>query len=50
MPNVKPKQFGRWLSVRVPESVYRVIDDVARHQGLGKERADPQNPNRDSQD
>lgn len=36
MPNVKPKRFGRWLSARLPESLHKVIDDVARHRGLSK--------------
>ena len=36
MPNVKPKQFGRRLSVRVPESLYKAIDGVIRHEGLDK--------------
>lgn len=36
MPNAKPKQFSRWLCVRLPESVYKAVDDVARHRGLSK--------------
>lgn len=36
MPNVKPKEFARRLSVRVPESVYKAIDGVIRHRGLSK--------------
>ncbi len=36
MPNVKSKEFGKRLSVRVPESLYNAVDDVIRHGGLSK--------------
>lgn len=36
MLNVKPKQFGRMLTVRLPESLYKAVDDVLRHGGLSK--------------